>query len=80
MIETLNKYNLLREEWTEARVVIGKEAAVIVIQDGERVGNIGPFLWFGQCLLYFVCSGMIVERSFFLFFVLINHDPSDVVL
>lgn len=67
MIGFLNKYNLLREEWTEARVVIGKEAGVIVIRNGERGRNIGPFLGFGQCLLCFVCSGMIVERSFFFF-------------
>ena len=37
-------YNILREEWSKARVVLGKDAAVIVIQDGER-GIFGHFYW-----------------------------------
>ena len=54
MIGTLSKFNLIREEKSEARAVISKEAAVSLYR--VRMGEIWPFFFvfwtmFRFCLL-----------------------------
>lgn len=54
MIGTLKKSNLIRGEKSEARAVISKEAAVSLSRVGMGIGEIWPFLCFGQrsCLFW----------------------------